>query len=920
VNPFTPGGPEIPPAPFEVPVPDIPAADFVQIGKQAAEGMAKGGLLDQWADKLLKLLSDAVGIIVAGLLGLVDMIVIKILQYVFKGFALNESGMDELAATVISGMTGVPASASNFSDARNRQGRAPIAGGLVDILTAALSEGAAADPDGGMQPGKQGAEKFLGLVAHMAIEGWMFGFVAELESLNFLSEIGDLKDTLEQSMGLGRLSRRALAAPMKVLVEDPYTALLNQSFRPTVPSVEILVRQYLRGFIDRTVLDKLGGKLGYSNAGIEALINFNRAHLSPGDIETLRLHGNISDGVATDMLKAQGYDDATANSLQVALGQGRHDAWARTLVSEALAALVTRHIDIDQFQSYLEASGLPDDERRIIAVVANLKVLTSRKRFTLAEGETLVKKGLWSLDQFSSLATELGYTSQDETDLELMLLVDIKDAADAATKKAAATKAKADAAAARTAALKAKAAAAAAAAEAKGLSLARFETLVTDGLRSVADYKVFLAGKGIAADNITALVTALQDKLDKAAAAALARPGLAAGAKAKNLDLAQLEAGVKSGVIALPEFETRLEGIGFTPEDVQLLSAVLSDQLGTAKVKADAKAAAAAKAKSKGVDLAQEQRGVRLGLLTVDQYSAKLDSLGFAPADRDLLVGEINAQLAADAAAKATKAGVAGGLKQKGLSLAQLEQSVRAGLSTVDQYRAALATAGYDAGAQDQLVSLLQLRIEQDQQTLAAHGHAAALVGQVGLSLTDLERAVKLGVVDVTVYTDALSKAGVSADDAQILTLSLAAQVKATKGAQVAFKAAEQTLKLGGLSLTKLEQDVLAGRTTPEQFGAILAGASVPAADAAAVVKLVTDELANLKHVDALTGAVAASAAAKGLSLAQEEAAVRAGVKSLDDFRAFVTRLNYSAGDVETLVGTLAAKLKAPAPAPPAVP
>ena len=43
----------------------------------------------------------------------------------------------------------------------------------------------------------------------------------------------DLKDTLEASLGIGRLSHRAMAAPMKVFAEDPYVALLNQTFHPS---------------------------------------------------------------------------------------------------------------------------------------------------------------------------------------------------------------------------------------------------------------------------------------------------------------------------------------------------------------------------------------------------------------------------------------------------------------------------------------------------------------------------------------------------------------------------------------------------------------------------------------------------------------------------------------------------------------
>ncbi len=916
MNPFEPSGPQIPAAPIEIPTPDIPAANFTDIGTQISTGVAKGGLLDQWAQKLLDILAQVVGIVVAALVGLVEWIIAKLLTIVIRSLASNESATNEIAAIVVAGMTGTPVNASQFANATDRSSRESVAVNLINTIQSALATGQGGGGGGELRPSKEGAEAFLKLTSHMAIEGWLIGWLSDAFSVHELEHLGDLKDTLERALGLGRLARRALAPPMKILVEDPYTWLLNTAYRPTLPATELLVRQYLRGILSREELDKYMGYHGYGAANVEALINISKAHLSPGDIEILKLHGAIDERAAIAMLKAQGHDDATAASLLLALSSTRHDAWARLLVQDALRGVETRQLTLADFDEYVKNSGLPADEQQILELHSRLRLQLSRKRFSISEGETLVKKGLWSLDQFRELATELGYTSSDETDLELLVLTEIKDAADAAAKKLTTAKAKADAAAAKTAALKAKAALAAAAAEAKGVGVAKFEGLVVDGLKTIAEYRTFLAGKAIAADNITALVAALQDKLDKAAAAALAHPGLAAGAKAKNVDLAQLEAAVKSGVIMISEFQTRAQEIGFTPEDVQLLSSVLSDQQAAAQVKAQAKADAVAKAKAKGVDLAQEQRGVRLGLVTIDAYSAKLDKLGFAPEDRDLLIAEMNAQLAADAAARATKVSVTAGLKQKGLSLAQLEQSVRAGISTIDEYRAALAKAGYDAAAQDALVSLLQLRMEQDKQTLAAKGHAASLVAQQGLSLPDIERAVKLGIVPVTVYTDALSKAGVVSDDAQILTLSLAAQVKATKSAQAVFTAAAKQLKLVGLDLTKLEQDVLAARLTVEQLQGILGGASVSEADQATIVQLVKDELSNAQHVATLEGSVATSAAAKGLNLAQEEAAVRAGVKTLDDFRAFVAALNYSRADVETLVGTLAAKLKTPPPAP----
>lgn len=913
---FAPGGPEIPSPPLEIPTPDFPPPNFVEIGKQFADGMATGGKADKVLGGWLDWIGALVAKIIAAALNLVLDTLAALIRLVFQGLHLGESGMDQLMSQVVSGVTGVPTSPVNFAAANDRGSRESVASGVVSALQAALGTGQPGAGAGPLVPSSAGAEAFLKFTTHMAIEGWLLGVVCDAVSVHELEQVGELKEVLEQSLGLSRLARRALAAPMKILVEDPYTWLLNQEYRPALPAMEMLVREYVRGKIDRSELDRIAGYHGYAPQFIEEYINMNKAHLSAGDIETLRLHGDLDDPTATQLLKDQGYDDSTAASAQRALGQGRHDTWARQLVTEALTGLEKRFITSADFDQYLNNSGLPADERAILTLYANLKLQFSRKRFSVAEGQQLVEKGLWTLDQFRTLVTELGYTPEDETDLELLTLGKLADQAAAAAAKKKAADAKAAATKARSDAAVLKAQNATAAAEAKGVSLARFEALILDGKKTLDQYAVFLKGKGVALDNITALVSVLQVKIDKAAAAAAATPGLSATAKAKHVDLAQLEQATLSGNITISEYQTRVEALGFSPEDSQLLVDVLQTKLDAAAAKASAKAELAAKARAKNVNLAEEQRGARTGLVTEDQYRAFLAGLGFSSESVDLLDSEMQAQITADAAARQQKQSVQAALKQRGVSLGQLEQAVRAGVSTIDDYRAALAKAGYATDAQDQLVSLLQLRMDQDQATLAAKGHAAALLDKSGLSLVEIERAVKLGVVPMSTYTAALRQAGVSDTDAQVLQLSLAAGVKTTKAAGVTKATVAKQLSEVGLNLAKMEQDILDGRFTVAQLGAVLSGAGISADAQTAISQLISDEVANQQHLAQLEGKANAAAGLKGLSLAQEEAAVKAGVKTIEEFRAFLATLNFSQPDIDTLASTIQAKLKTPSTTP----
>jgi hypothetical protein len=197
--------------------------------------------------------------------------------------------------------------------------------------------------------------------------------------------------------------------------------------------------------------------------------------------------------------------------------------------------------------------------------------------------------------------------------------------------------------------------------------------------------------------------------------------------------------------------------------------------------------------------------------------------------------------------------------------------------------------------------------MQQDQQDLIVHGKAAALVGQLGVSLADLERAVKLSVVPIATYQDALKRAGISAADQQTLVKNLAAEIKTTRAAQATLQSISKQVASAGVSLAALERDTVSGKLSIEQFQGLLAGYGVAAADITNVVALVQDEIDNAAALRDLVNQAGARAAAKGLDLTQDTAAYKQGVMSEEDWRARVASLGYDAADVEILFETLAA-------------
>lgn len=648
----------------------------------------------------------------------------------------------------------------------------------ADII-AALTSGAGAGAT--LQPGSTAAENFLAKLAHIGIEGWVEGFISEAVSLGQFKAVMELTPIMADVLGLGRLSRRVLAPPLKILVEDPYTWLLNLKYRPTPLAHEIAVREFLRGASgwDSAKLDDTLGKQGFSADAIQALININTKQLAIAEVDFLRAHGYYSDDTALQTLLNDGWNAPNAKALLGIYEQRRMDTYSKMLVEDSIEAFRIGEIDATQLHETMLNSGLPEEERNALENVAVTRRLLTPKHLTLAEVETLIKAHIMSLDDLRTWMTRENYPDDEQTLLELWLFGKVQTLDAAAAAKVQKQKDAAAAAILKQQAAEEKAAAAKAKAQVKGVSLADFQALVKSGARTFDDYRAFLATLGMQAPAIQDLLDLLHQQITAQQTLEQKHADLAAAAAVKHLPLSQTEAAVVAGVLSIAELQKFMTAAGYAADDINVATAWVQEKIDAAKAAAATKKQAAAALAKRGLSLADLERAVKLGVMTLDQYQAELTAAGFAPESIALLAASLQAEIDATAAAAKKAGSISNALASKGVNLGEAQLLVKHGLQTLDQYQTWLTGKGYSDDDAAALRALLDLQMQQLAAAAAAHALAVQKAADKDISLAKEEAAVVAGVRTMDDYIALLTDLGFNALDIATLVALLQSKVAA---------------------------------------------------------------------------------------------------------------------------------------------
>lgn len=381
---------------------------------------------------------------------------------------------------------------------------------------------------------------------------------------------------------------------------------------------------------------------------------------------------------------------------------------------------------------------------------------------------------------------------------------------------------------------------------------------------------------------------------------------------------------VKDGIQNVTDYERYLESRGYPPADVTLLGLQLRVELQAIKNVENAKAEQAAeraaakaqraqdkadrdaeiaakKARAQFPPLADYKRGYVHGLIDRAVLAEALTRDGIVQ-DQDLYLGDADADRAdfLDAQAKrdaATKKAAAGGL-----SIAQLEESVLAGVTTIQDFESTLIKRETDEGDRRILVALLQIRLDNKRKADAQRAEADKRAAVRGTSASDWERAVRLGVRSLDDYSRFLSTIDTPDVSRALLLDVLKKEVTddaATKAKRDARDAAAAKV---GISIAERRRAVIAGVRPREWYAQALPALGWPVDDQLADLDLLDVEIANAAAARAKRDALANADVGATLSLAQLESAFKLGLISQPEFRDALAARGYSSTDVDLVV------------------
>jgi len=902
---FAPG--EVPTPPLE---PDVPPPDFKTVAKAFAKGVEENNKAQGFWDWLAGWIVYVAGLAVFGLFKVASTLGQLIGKSIIEGENRLSDEYAELAALGVEDLFGVKPDIGKFIGRESRAARQGLSREIGDSTIRALFPKFDATATTDLEPSTDAAKEWLGFIMQFSMEGWLADVVGEVTSAGIFEKFGELDDVVSGNMGLGRLSRRALSPAVDTFIVTPLEQKLNKQVRPKLLSPAQAVSQFWQKRLTKEQLEEELARQGFSTSRIDALINEAERSYSIGDAIMLYLKGYWTHDDTVRWLELRSCSNATAVGLieieRVKAVESEKEKFAAATVQ----AYVNRDIDQETFRSMLDTANIHPDVKQFMILTAGLRREFNVKKLSMSEAEQAVKRGFWTIRQFTDYLKDQGMSDDDVLTKQLLLQDEIRLDVDAQKKRDAAEKERA----AEKAARKAEALRRQQELEAqrahKELTLAQVETAFVRGRITSDQYADFLRGEKFVPADVQLLLDLATGNRADFIEAERRRAATDQKLSATSLTSQQLQQAVELGDLTLTDWRRILVQQGIPEEDIGILEhelmVTLQERQDAQKRRAQVQAGLA----KKELNLDQFERAVRRGLKSMAEYKAFLLSAGYGPEDQGVLAGLLQASIDDEVAAQRKRAEVEAALKNKRISLSDMERAVRRKLRPIGDYRQLLQASGLVARDVDTLVDLLADTIAEDDAERQRKAEIEARLGTKRLALSDAARAVRLGLAPLSLYQGALDREGLPPEDQAVMMSLLASDVNDAAAAKAARVAAEEQTKNKPAPLAEVAKAVRQGFRSIGEYKSALqrAGFAPDAVDLQAT--LLQDEVDQLAAAKQRRAELDAKKAEPELSRAELERAVKAGVRQIPDYRQYLVDHGYGLIDTITLENLLLSELK----------
>jgi hypothetical protein len=464
----TPGNPLLDQPPTTVTVKDVVDHEVDPRKRAQLESLGKkdaGEWNNLWSARAASM-TDAPPMLIKFVIAILDEIMAGVLSLFEAAQGEKNSSFYDLAAKVVTDLTGAPVDAAALKQSTFGSGRLAgmetLGGSIFDLLQAEFK------PDSGtLEEGSDAAAKrFLGFLMNFAIRQGNVETILSLipEEYRFVDGIRGYGELMAKNLGLGRMARRALQPLVQTLVADPLTYKLQEQYRPKRIGSTPAIKKFFRDPTFEQQMRKELGQEGFSDDRINDLIEDQQPLLSARELidfafrsglpgaasgsdvpvelgQLLSRHGFTPNDqfrlltVARPVLKEneigllfanQIIDEATANLHMGKLGYDTDTAalalkahslqhhHARQLgLAELKKAFHNAVIDLLELKAHLTAQGYSDDDIQIITLDLLQPTHGKVRQLSLGEIKAGFKAGILTEQQAAEHLKTLGYSDAD---------------------------------------------------------------------------------------------------------------------------------------------------------------------------------------------------------------------------------------------------------------------------------------------------------------------------------------------------------------------------------------------------------------------------------------------------------------------------------------------------------------------------